>query len=285
MKRLQTNTKMKIKDNIKVIISDLDGTLLNTNHQISSYTQTIFQELYKQNYLIIVATGRHHLDAMPLIASLGFPVYLVTSNGARIHSPKKELLFSFDIESDAIKSVLQLEIDAEFTTVLFKENVWQTNKHNEKLNSFQKELNYAPELVNFNEVADLKSIKMFFTHESHGKLIELRDRILVNHAEIFSHAFSLPHCLEFMDKSVDKSVAIAKILEIENFNFEQTISFGDGYNDEKMLNASAKGLLMGNAPDSLKSKLSNLEVIGTNAENGVATYLSEKLLKEPILSI
>ncbi|NRS90708.1 hypothetical protein HNQ02_003655 [Flavobacterium sp. 7E] len=276
---------MKIKDNIKVIISDLDGTLLDTNHQISSYTQTIFQELYKQNYLIIVATGRHHLDAMPLIASLGFPVYLVTSNGARIHSPKKELLFSFDIESDAIKSVLQLEIDAEFTTVLFKENVWQTNKHNEKLNSFQKELNYAPELVNFNEVADLKSIKMFFTHESHGKLIELRDRILVNHAEIFSHAFSLPHCLEFMDKSVDKSVAIAKILEIENFNFEQTISFGDGYNDEKMLNASAKGLLMGNAPDSLKSKLSNLEVIGTNAENGVATYLSEKLLKEPILSI
>ncbi|MBE0390452.1 Pyridoxal phosphate phosphatase YigL [Flavobacterium sp. PL0002] len=285
MKRLQTNTKMKIKDNIKVIISDLDGTLLDTNHQISSYTQTIFQELYKQNYLIIVATGRHHLDAMPLIASLGFPVYLVTSNGARIHSPKKELLFSFDIESDAIKSVLQLEIDAEFTTVLFKENVWQTNKHNEKLNSFQKELNYAPELVNFNEVADLKSIKMFFTHESHGKLIELRDRILVNHAEIFSHAFSLPHCLEFMDKSVDKSVAIAKILEIENFNFEQTISFGDGYNDEKMLNASAKGLLMGNAPDSLKSKLSNLEVIGTNAENGVATYLSEKLLKEPVLSI
>ncbi|WP_192499810.1 Cof-type HAD-IIB family hydrolase [Flavobacterium sp. PL002] len=276
---------MKIKDNIKVIISDLDGTLLDTNHQISSYTQTIFQELYKQNYLIIVATGRHHLDAMPLIASLGFPVYLVTSNGARIHSPKKELLFSFDIESDAIKSVLQLEIDAEFTTVLFKENVWQTNKHNEKLNSFQKELNYAPELVNFNEVADLKSIKMFFTHESHGKLIELRDRILVNHAEIFSHAFSLPHCLEFMDKSVDKSVAIAKILEIENFNFEQTISFGDGYNDEKMLNASAKGLLMGNAPDSLKSKLSNLEVIGTNAENGVATYLSEKLLKEPVLSI
>ncbi|NRT17091.1 hypothetical protein HNP99_003466 [Flavobacterium sp. 28A] len=276
---------MKIKDNIKVIISDLDGTLLDTNHQISSYTQTIFQELYKQNYLIIVATGRHHLDAMPLIASLGFPVYLVTSNGARIHSPKKELLFSFDIESDAIKSVLQLEIDAEFTTVLFKENVWQTNKHNEKLNSFQKELNYAPELVNFNEVADLKSIKMFFTHESHGKLIELRDRILVNHAEIFSHAFSLPHCLEFMDKSIDKSVAIAKILEIENFNFEQTISFGDGYNDEKMLNASAKGLLMGNAPDSLKSKLSNLEVIGTNAENGVATYLSEKLLKDPVLSI
>lgn len=275
----------EVKDNIKVIISDLDGTLLNANHEISNYTKTIFQELYKQNYLIIVATGRHHLDAMPLVATLGFPVYLVTSNGARIHSPEKELLFSYDMESDVIKSVLQLEIDPEFTTVLFKENVWQTNKHNEKLNSFQKELNYVPELVDFNKLEDLKAIKMFFTHESHGKLVELRDKILVDHSTLFSHAFSLPYCLEFMDKSVDKSVAIAKILEIENLNFHESISFGDGYNDENMLKNTAKGLLMGNAPDSLKKKLSHLEVIAPNSENGVANYLFEKLLKNSVLSI
>ncbi|MCW2118986.1 Cof-type HAD-IIB family hydrolase [Flavobacterium sp. 7A] len=276
---------MKIKaemsiDKIKVIITDLDGTLLNTNHEISTYTQTIFRELYKQNYLIIVATGRHHLDAMPLVASLGFPIYLVTSNGARIHSPEKELLFSFDIESDAVKSVLELEIDPEITTVLFKENVWQTNKYNQKLNSFQKELNYAPELVDFKDVTDFKAIKMFFTHESHGKLIDLRDRILVDHDGVFSHAFSLPYCLEFMDKSVDKSVAIAMILEIENYTFDQAISFGDGYNDEGMLMATAKGLLMGNAPDSLKNKLAHLEVILTNSQNGVAYYLAEKILNQ-----
>jgi hypothetical protein len=45
---------------------------------------------------------------------------------------------------------------------------------------------------------------MFFTHERHSKLIELRDRILVKHSNDFSHAFSLPLCLEFMDKTVDK---------------------------------------------------------------------------------
>jgi hydroxymethylpyrimidine pyrophosphatase-like HAD family hydrolase len=44
-----------------------------------------------------------------------------------------------------------------------------------------------------------------------------------------------------MDKSVDKSVAIA-VLEIENLHFHQAISFGDGYNDEEMLKATAKGL-------------------------------------------
>lgn len=271
---------MKIETKIKVIISDLDGTLLGSDHKISNYTKQVFQDLYQQGYLIIVATGRHHLDAIPLVASLGFPIYLITSNGARIHAPDKELLFSFDIASDAIKSVLKLDIDPEITIVVFKEEVWQTNKYNEKLNSFQKELNYAPELVDFNTVTDLKAIKMFFTHESHSKLVELRDRILVDHESLFSHAFSLPYCLEFMDVSVDKSAAIAKVLEIENCSFDQSISFGDGFNDENMLKATAVGLIMSNAPDSLKTKLSHLEVIDTNYNDGVANYLAVNLLNK-----
>lgn len=270
---------------IKVVITDLDGTLLNKEHRISEYTKTVFQELHNQNYLIIVATGRHHLDALPIVETLGCPVYLVTSNGARIHSPQNELLFSHDISSDVIKAVLAMEIDDAFTTVVFKENVWMTNRENEALNSFQTELNYLPELVNFNEVEDLSAIKMFFSHTRHSKLIELRDQIVTKFPDDFNHAFSLPLSLEFMDKTVDKSVAIAKVLEIENFNFQQTISFGDGYNDEKMLNATAFGLVMGNAPDSLKNKLSHLEVILTNDADGVAKFITEKLLQSAISNI
>lgn len=269
---------MTIKKKIKVVISDLDGTLLNTEHKISQYTKTVFQELHNENYLIIVATGRHHLDALPIIAGLDCPVYLVSSNGARIHSPKKELLFSCDIKSDDIKSVLALNINPEFTMVLFREKVWQTNKENKKLNSFQTLMNYPPEIVDFSTIEDLSAIKLFFTHESHQKLVELKNKILIDHSDDFNHAFSLPFCLEFMDKSVDKSVAILKILEKENFTFEETICFGDGYNDEKMLKATGKALLMDNAPQSLKNILSHLEVISSNDNDGVAKYLSEMLL-------
>ena len=267
-----------IKEKIKVVITDLDGTLLNSEHKISEYTKTVFQKLHEENYLIIVATGRHHLDAMSIIESLGCPVYLVTSNGARIHSPQMNLLFAVDIESDAIKSVLALERDPEITAVLFKEHVWQTSKDNKRLNSFQTKLNYLPEVVDFDELEDYTAIKVFFTHDSHATLVELRDRIVEDHSDRFSHAFSLPLCLEFMDKSVDKSVAIAKILERENYVFQEAIAFGDGYNDENMLNSTGKGLVMGNAPDSLKNKLSHLEVIATNDKDGVAKYLSDKLL-------
>lgn len=283
MIKMQLKEKMP-KQKIKVIISDLDGTLLNSDHSISDYTKSVFQELHNQNYLIIVATGRHHLDAMSIIDNLKFPVYLVTSNGARIHSPQKELLYSFDIKGDAVKSVLSLDINPEITTVLFKESVWQTSKTNKKLNAFQKEMVYPPEVVDFSDLDDYSAIKIFFTHDDHDLLVELKNRILQDHSNVFSHAFSLPICLEFMDKSVDKSVAISRILEKEGFTFDETISFGDGFNDEKMLNTAGIGLIMKNAPDNLKSKLPHLEVISSNNEDGVAKYLAT-FLKEIKVSL
>jgi Cof subfamily protein (haloacid dehalogenase superfamily) len=268
---------------IKVIISDLDGTLLNQDHQIADYTKAVFKELHEQGYLIIIATGRHHLDAMPITDTLEFPIYLVTSNGARIHSPQRDLLFSFNLESDAVKSMLAVERDPGIITVLFKETVWQTSKDNQKINSFQTKMNYVPEVVDFETLEDYTAIKVFFTHEKHSTLLELRDRIVASHSHLFTTAFSLPHCLEFMDKSVDKSIAIAKILEIENLHFHQAISFGDGYNDEEMLKATAKGLLMNNAPESLKNKLSHLETIQSNNEDGVAKYLVTNFLEKKIV--
>jgi hydroxymethylpyrimidine pyrophosphatase-like HAD family hydrolase len=80
------------------------------------------------------------------------------------------------------------------------------------------------------------------------------------------------------DKTVDKSVAVARILKIENFNFNKIIFFGNGYNDEKMLIAAGLGLVMANAPESLKSKLSHLEVISTNDDDGLVKFLSKRVL-------
>jgi Cof subfamily protein (haloacid dehalogenase superfamily) len=268
-------TKLK---NIKVVVSDLDGTLLNPQHRISDYTKSIFQELHNQNYLIVVATGRHHLDAMAIIETLNVPVYLVSSNGARIHSPEKEPLFSFNLNSDVVKAALNVEIDPEITVVLFKENVWQTNKLSEKLNSFQADMKYLPELVDYKTLEDFGAIKIFFSHDDHEKLVALKDAILEKSSSELHHAFSLPTCLEFMDKSVDKAVAIATVLEKEGFTMDQAVSFGDGFNDVQMLSATGKGLIMGNAPALLKETLPNLEVIKTNAEDGVARYIASRIL-------
>lgn len=269
---------MNKNPNLKVIVTDLDGTLLNADHLIAPYTQAIFQELHQQGYILIVATGRHHLDAMQLTNALGIPLYLVTSNGARIHGPNQELLYTFDIASEAVAQLLALDIDPSITTVLFKEEFWYTNKENQKLNSFQKEMHYPYEIVDYSTLTDLSAIKILFVDEDHDKLLQLDHQIKALHSSIFETSFSLPICLEIMDKRMDKSFAIAKILELENSSFAETICFGDGFNDERMLLQAHKGLIMQNAQQTLKDKLHHLEVIGTNEEEAVAKYLETEVL-------
>lgn len=271
---------MKINhQKIKIIISDLDGTLLNSDHKIDAFTISVLKKLYDKNYLIIIATGRHHLDAFSILKGLDFPFYLVTSNGARIHSPQKELLFSHNIPHDLVKSVLSIKIDDEITTILFKEKVWFSNKPSKKLNGFQENLSsYPPEIVDFKTIDDFESIKIFFTHHNHQKLLDLREQILEKYPDNFNHAFSAPIFLEFMDKTIDKSISISKILEQEGLTFKETIIFGDAFNDEKMIRKAGIGLVMDNASVSFKETMSNFPVILSNNENGVAKYLSDNFL-------
>ena len=84
-------------------------------------------------------------------------------------------------------------------------------------------------------------------------------------------------CIRVQD-SDKKSKAIAKILELKNITYKETICFGDGFNDEKMLLSSGKALIMGNAVESLKNKLPHLEVILNNQSDGVAQYLSKEIV-------
>lgn len=269
-----------LESNKKVIISDLDGTLLNNDHQVSHFTKQVLKQIHDQGNTLVIATGRHHLDAMPILSSIGIPFYLATSNGARIHNPHQELIYQFNLEDATARAILTKPMDAEITAVLFKESVWMTNQVNEKLNSFQKEMNYPPQIVDFKQQSDLSGIKIFFTHSDNQKLEALKHDLHLHFSDEFDFAFSLPICLELLHKQVDKRIAIERILQIENKNWTHTLAFGDGFNDEKMLLAANKGLIMNNAPSHFKSKLNHLEVIQKNEEDGVAHYLNEFILQD-----
>ena len=123
---------------------------------------------------------------------------------------------------------------------------------------------------------------MFFTHSDHQRLLDLNAIISKNNEHELTSFFSLPICLEFIDKSVDKSVAISRILENYKLTFDDAIAFGDGFNDEKMLMSVGKGLIMENAVENFKTKLSHLEVISSNDTDGVANYLAQNILNNTI---
>lgn len=267
---------------VKAIISDLDGTLLDKQHRITNYTRSIFHELHARDYLLIVATGRHHVDASSILEDIGLPLYLITSNGAHIHDPNGQLLYSNVIKENHVSTLLNMNSDELVYSNVYTDKQWFVDKANDKMLEFHAISEFNYQISDFSTFTPSNTSKVFFTCEEHGRLLELEQEIKRQFSNNFNLTFSLPECLEIMNAEIDKSSAIQKVLSMEGVSLEESIAFGDGYNDKRMLDIVGQGLIMGNAVDSLKHELSHLEVIGNNDQNSVASYLDHNILTEKI---
>lgn len=86
---------------------------------------------------------------------------------------------------------------------------------------------------------------------------------------------SAPYCLDIIPGDVSKATALEYVVQQLGITMLDCIAFGDGMNDVEMLNAVGKGCIMENGCNRLKMKLSHLEVVGRNDEDGVARKLAE----------
>ncbi|CAL4041869.1 Pyridoxal phosphate phosphatase YigL [Buchnera aphidicola (Tetraneura ulmi)] len=260
----------------KVVISDLDGTLFNSKYKITNYTKKIIHLLVSKGIKFIIATGRHYIDLIDLKNMLNLNSYLITSNGSRIYDLKGDLIFDSFLENNVVDSLLKIKKnDEEITTQVYTNNSWyiNSNKYN---NNFCKKLSLKYKFLDFFTFSFNKVNKIFFTSSNIRKLKNLKKEItfLWGDKRKINIFFSFPECLEIVPYEVSKGkslIFISKLLDISTKNF---ISFGDGMNDKDMLEISGKGCIMGNADSKLKKELNLMEIIGTNEQDGVASYLN-----------
>ena len=260
----------------KLVISDLDGTLLNENHLLSEYTKKAIEKLNEKGVPFFLATGRHFIDLFDLKKELKLPeTYSISCNGARVHGPNGELLISHDINDDIANEVLSLEIDAEISHSVFTDDkIYVFDK--KELEAYGERQHMPFEFVNKDNFKVKNAIKWFYHSENHDKLVKLDNMIKEKWGKHIDTMFSMDQCLEIMPKHVSKGYAIKEIAKLENININEIIAFGDGFNDLEMLSIVGKGCIMGNASEKLKKALPNNEIIGLNYEDAVAKYL-EKL--------
>ncbi|WP_265448412.1 HAD family hydrolase, partial [Aeromonas salmonicida] len=95
----------------KVVVSDLDGTLLNKQHQISPRTRDTLHRLVEQGIKFVVATGRHHVDVRSIRDTLGLDIYLITSNGAVVHDKQDQLIFNQALPAAVAAELIALDRD------------------------------------------------------------------------------------------------------------------------------------------------------------------------------
>ncbi|MEF1184363.1 HAD-IIB family hydrolase, partial [Vibrio sinaloensis] len=91
-----------------IVASDLDGTLLAPNHQLSDFSKQTLKELHQKGLTFIFATGRHHVDVAGIREIAGIPAYMITSNGARVHDQNDQLMYSKNVPEGLVQDVIDV---------------------------------------------------------------------------------------------------------------------------------------------------------------------------------
>lgn len=271
-----------LQNTFHVVASDLDGTLLAPNHQLSEFSKQTLKELHNQGFTFVFATGRHHVDVAGIRQLAGIPAYMITSNGARVHDQHDQLMYSKNVPSELVQAVIDIvKDDPELFVHMYQNEEWLLDRDDETLRTFHEESGFTYKLFDINNAPTDGIAKVFFTHpkQEHEHLVPFEDKLNEVFGDKLNIAFSTPWCLEVMAKEVSKGDALKAVAESLGATLENCIAFGDGMNDAEMLSMAGRGLVMGTSHHKVKEALPNNEVIGSNEEDAVAHYLQQHLLK------
>ncbi len=251
----------------KLLLFDLDGTLLRSDKTISDYTLQVLRECREKGVLIGVSTSRSEKNSMEFIAELN-PDIVISSAGALVkyngtYIYKAE--FTKEETADMIQAARDIcGVDCEITIDTVDEHYW-----NYKIDPKQQDKSWGD------------SIYTDFTHFSKCALkmcVEIPDS---STAESLKEALSNCDSIRFSDgnwykftkKAATKENAILHMCDVCGIATNEIVAFGDDFADIGMLKLCGKGIAMGNAIEEVKTIAE--QIIGDNDKDGIAYYLRD----------
>ena len=268
----------------KLAVFDLDGTLLNSKHQVSKENLEAINMLRENNIKVVIATGRSNELLKPYVKALSITEDVITCNGTVIGHPSKEVMFYEDIvPKEQVRKALNmcLEYDHQFLVytskaILARENDWNIfikEKNVLSNNSFN--VNFIG-IDNIDEIINNHNVnKILIIERNNDKYQQLSKRV-ESYIEV-SHTQSAKAHVDIGPLNNSKGNAVKILCKHFDIKLEEVIAFGDQMNDISMISIVGFGVAMGNAIDKVK-EIADFVTL-TNDENGVAYAIKTQILK------
>lgn len=244
-----------MKHSIKLVALDMDGTLLNSDQEISEYTQDVIAQALDRDIHVVFSTGRGIRTSYPYAEQLNLTSYLVTANGGEIWTMDKELL---DRHLLAAKKV---------------ERMWHIGKgvgvHMWMMATDRVFRNTPPD--SFYHYDWLK----FGCHSlDREKLYQMIEEL--SYIEGLELTNSMPNNVEANPAGVNKAAALKKVCKEIGITMDEVMAVGDSLNDIKMIQEAGIGVAMGNAQEAIL-KAADVTT-DTNDRDGVALAIERYVL-------
>ena len=258
----------------KIIFTDLDGTLLKDDNTLSKENYNAIHKAFSMGISTVVCSGRSHMSLDNIITLYGLPkTYTIGFNGGIIYYGK-EIIDCVYLDEELAAEILEHIKSIDCQALMYRDNNLWIEKETPETVNYAKRSYLEPIVV--------KNLKENIS-ENINKIIILGENHTLKHAEKYlkkqldnkvSVVFSSNTLLEFNPKDTNKGTALKKLSEYLNIPIEETMSFGDSYNDIEMLETAGLGIAMANSPDDVKNK-SDYVTLADNNNNGVAEAINK----------
>lgn len=261
--------------NYKMVVIDMDMTLLNSNHEISNKTKEVIKKVKDRGIKVVLASGRSYISMLDYAKELDIEDEVISLNGAVITNIKANNMIKEDYLDEEKYIDLMKNLDkTNYTYMIFNANeqFYEKNYCKEKIDWIRSISKVKLiELKNYKNVS--KPIKLGFQineESDYNNLIKLPN---LNYFKVIKTGYNF---VEIVKKETSKWSAVEFLGEKYDIDSKEIIAIGDSENDLEMIKYSGLGIAMNNAYDNIKD-ISNY-VTDTNDNDGVAKALEKFIL-------
>ena len=260
---------------VKLIVTDMDGTLLNSNHEVSDLFFEQFQVLKENNIHFVAASGRQYHSILDKLKSIQKDITIVAENGAYIVR-NEETLYVNVIPINEIKKLLPIcqAIEGVQTVICGKKKAYLSKNTSKQFQNTIAEYYSSYEVVeNFDILPQDDFFKIALCHYDgsekniypHVKQLEKQWQVKIS-GKLW---------IDISQKSAHKGNAVSQIQKQFKVTPKQTMAFGDYNNDTEMLALATYSFAMENAHPNIK-RVANFATL-SNDNNGVEEVLNKLL--------
>lgn len=266
---------------IKVLVLDIDGTLTNSQKEISPNTKRGIINIEERGHKVVLASGRPTPGMQRFAEELElekYGGYLLSFNGGRIINCRTgEIIFQKMLPPMVIPGIYRFasEHDCGLITYLGEQIILGTRM--DEYIAIESRINgmEVKQVDNFVKYIDF-DINKCLVSAPPEQAEKYEKQLADKYSDILSIYRSEPFFIEIMPKNINKATSLDRMLSSVGLTRENAICCGDGFNDMTMIEYAGIGVAMGNAQQQLKEKADF--VTGSNDEDGLVEVIEKYIL-------
>jgi Cof subfamily protein (haloacid dehalogenase superfamily) len=255
------------KPSIRLLATDIDGTLLNPQFSISEGDLAALRRAHAAGIEIVLVTGRRHSFALPIAKQLGFDLWLISSNGAVTRSLSGET-FHRDLMSletcrelcgamQEFRGNTVLTFDKETKGAIVLERMDELGASIQRW--LEKNMQYIEFVVPIEKALVTDPVQAMFCGSMERMRLalqalesaEMNGRVTVLRTEYPARDLSM---IDVLNAGCSKGHALERWAKYRGFGRDQVMAVGDNHNDVEMLEFAGHPVIMGNACEELRAR-------------------------------